>query len=154
MSLIDDIRPYGGREPENPIDVVGEILREKGYLNLRIGMEAPPYYLSPHEYLQLNALLGDAKICEPNALIQDIKLVRSPAELAYIKKAVAMADAGIQAAIETMRMGSTEQEVSAAIHHCIIGLGSDPPASPINICMGERSHYSHWQPDDTKIGIG
>lgn len=154
MSLIDDIRPYGGREPENPIDVVGNILREKGYLNLRIGMEAPQYYLSPHEYNQLNDLLGDAKVCEPNSLIQDIKLVRSPAELVFIKKAVAMADAGMEAAIDAMRMGSTEHEVSAAIHRCIIGLGSDPPASPLNICMGDRSQYSHWQPDDITLKKG
>jgi len=154
MSLIDDIRPYGGREPENPIDVVGAILNEKGYLSLRIGMEAPPYYLSPHEYNQLNDLLGKAKVCEPNNLIQDIKLVRSESEIAYIKKAVAMADAGMETAIETMRMGSTEHEVSAAIHHCIIGLGSDPPASPINICMGGRSKYSHWQPDAIRIKTG
>jgi hypothetical protein len=29
MSLIDDIRPYGGREPENPIGVVAASMREK-----------------------------------------------------------------------------------------------------------------------------
>jgi Xaa-Pro dipeptidase len=87
-------------------------------------------------------------------LIQDIKLVRSPAELAFIKKAVAMTDAGMEAAIEAMRIGSTEHEVSAAIHQCIISMGSDPPASPLNICMGERSHYSHWQPDDKILKKG
>ncbi|MGD2270356.1 MAG: Xaa-Pro peptidase family protein [Desulfobacterales bacterium] len=154
MSLIEDIRPYGGREPENPIDFVGAIVREKGYLNLRIGMEAPQYYLTPDEYKQLNAILGDAKVCEPNTLIQDIKLIRSPAELAFIKKAVAMTDPGMNAAIEAMRRGSTEYEVSAAIHHCIISMGSDPPASPLNICMGDRSHYSHWQPDDKMLKKG
>jgi Xaa-Pro dipeptidase len=154
MSLIEDIRPYGGREPENPIDVVGGILREKGYLNLRIGMEAPQYYLIPDEYNQLNALLGDAKVCEPNTLIQDIKLIRSPAELAFIKKAVAMTDAGMDTAIEALSKDSTEHEVSAAIHQCIISMGSDPPASPLNICMGDRSHYSHWQPDDIKLKKG
>ncbi len=147
MSLIDDIRPYGGREPENPIDVVAAIMQEKAYPKLRIGMEAPQYYLTPQEYHQLNDLLGDAKVCEPNILIQDIKLIRSPSELTFIKKAVAMTDAGMDAGIDAMRMGSTEHEVSAAIHQCIIGLGSDPPASPLNICMGDRSHYSHWQPD-------
>ena len=154
MSLIDDIRPYGGREPENPIDVVDAILREKGYLNLRIGMEAPQYYLIPDEYNQLNALLGDAKICEPTTLIQDIKLIRTPAELAFIKKAAEMTDAGVTAAMEALSKGSTEQEVSAAIHHCIISMGSDPPASPLNICMGDRSHYSHWQPDDKRLEKG
>jgi Xaa-Pro dipeptidase len=154
MSLIDDIRPYGGREPENPIDMVAAIMREKNYLNLRIGMEAPQYYLIPDEYNQLNALLGDAEVCKPNTLIQDIKLIRSPAELEFIRKAVDMTDAGMEAAIETLRKGCTEQELSAAIHHCIISMGSDPPASPINICMGDRSHYSHWQPDDKKLQPG
>jgi len=154
MSLIDDILPYGGREPENPIDVVAAIMQEKSYLNLRVGMEAPQYYLVPDEYNQLNALLGTAKVCEPNTLIQDIKLVRSPAELAFIKKAVEMTDAGMDAAIDAMRKGSTEHEVSAAIHQCIISMGSDPPASPLNICMGDRSHYSHWQPGDIKLQSG
>ena len=95
MSLIDDVRPYNGREPENPMDVVAAIMREKAYLNLCIGIEAPQYYLTPYEYHQLNALLGDARVCEPNTLIQDIKLIRSPAELAFIKKAVEMTDAGM-----------------------------------------------------------
>jgi Xaa-Pro dipeptidase len=65
-----------------------------------------------------------------------------------------MTDAGMDTAVEILRKGCTEQELSAAIHQCIISMGSDPPASPLNICMGNRSHYSHWQPDDKKLQPG
>lgn len=153
-SLAEDVRGWGGREPEDPIDIVKQIMDEKGYLKYRIGLEVPQYYITIQEYMKIRQLLGNSLVMEPTNLIQDLKLVRAPAELEYIRKAAKIADAGMQTCIETIAEGKTELEVAAEIHRTIMAMGSDAPASPMNFCAGENSCYSHWAPGERKIAAG
>ena len=51
LSLADEVRAYGGLEPEDPIESVRHIMAEKGFLNRRIGLEVPYYYLGAHDYV-------------------------------------------------------------------------------------------------------
>ncbi len=57
-SLAEDMRGWGGREPENPIEVVKRVMEEKGYFKRRVGLEVPYYYLDVHDYVKLKDLLG------------------------------------------------------------------------------------------------
>ena len=58
-----------------------------GLRRARVGMEVPAYYLHPHHYVRLKEFLGGALVAEPTNLVHDLKLVKSPAELAYIREA-------------------------------------------------------------------
>ena len=54
-----------------------------------------PIISTPITTSRLRALLGDALVAEPTELIADLKLVKSPAELGYIRRAAALADLGM-----------------------------------------------------------
>ena len=58
LSLAEDVRGWGGREPEDPLEVFAKILKEKRYLGRRIGMEVPEFYMHPYTYQRLRDLLG------------------------------------------------------------------------------------------------
>lgn len=154
LSLARDIQGWGGREPEDPIDAVRRIMEGKQYRKRRLGLEAPAYYLSPHHYEQLKALLGSSLVTDATYLIEDLKLVKSPAEIAYVRKAASIADAGMQTFTETVAEGKTELEVAAEVYRTLMALGSDAPASPMNFATGERTCYSHGMPTERRIRLG
>jgi Xaa-Pro dipeptidase len=103
---------------------------------------------------ELKEILGDALVAEPTNLIQDLKTVKSPAEIEYMRQAAGMADAGMQTAVDSIGEDKTELEVAAEIHRTIMALGSDAPSSPMNFCTGERSCFAHGAPGDRKLRNG
>ncbi len=154
LSLAEEVCGWGGREPEDPVEAAGRILAEKGYKGLRTGLEVPDYYLHPHHYLGLRELLGDSLVAEPTHLIGNLKIVKSPAEMAYVRKAAGIADAAMTSCVEATREGRTEKEVAGEVHRTLLVEGSDIPASPMNLCSGERSAFAHGAPSERRLERG
>ncbi len=153
-SLADDVRGWGGREPEDPVEAFTEVMREKGYLSCRVGLEVPDFYMHPSSYLRIKDLLGDALCLDASFLVHDLKLVKSPAELAYIRQASDIADAAMRTAEETISEGVSEMEVAGEVYRTLLSQGSDLPASPMNFVTGERTCYAHGAPSPRKIRRG
>ncbi|MCP4875275.1 MAG: aminopeptidase P family protein [Gammaproteobacteria bacterium] len=153
-SLVDEVRGWGGREPEDPIEVFREVLQAKGYQGLRTGLEVPNYYLHPYHYNQLVDLLGDDLVMDATDLIGNIKLVKSPVEIDYVRKAGAMLDQGMETCIASIAAGKTERAISADIHHTLLAAGSDIQASPMNFLSGPRSAFAHGEPSDRMLDSG
>ncbi len=78
-TLVDEVRGWNGREPEDPMEGFARFLRDLG-VSGRGGMEVPSWYLHPHHYLRIKAMFGEAP-AERNTLVLDLKLVKSPREL-------------------------------------------------------------------------
>ena len=154
LSLVEDVRGWGGREPEDPMEAVASILKEKGYSNRRIGLEVPDYYLFSHNYLKFKDILGDSLVMEANHLIEELKFVKSPAELAYIRKAASISDEAMKTCVESVAEGKMELEIAGEIHRTLMTLGSDSPASPMNFASGERTAYGHGMPSERRIQNG
>lgn len=153
-SLADEVRGWGGREPEDPIEVFREILQAKKYQGLRTGLEVPGYYLHPHDYNKLVELLGDDLVMDATNLIGNLKLVKSPAEIDYVHKAAAMLDLGMETCRASIEVGKTERAISAEIHHTLLAAGSDIPSSPMNFLTGPRSAFAHGEPTDRVLEQG
>ncbi|MGD2272151.1 MAG: Xaa-Pro peptidase family protein [Desulfobacterales bacterium] len=153
-SLADEVFGWGGREPEKPITVVKQVMKDKKINGLRIGLEVPYYYLGVHDYLDLKAYLGDSLVLEDADFIARLKHVKSSKELEYIRKAAEIGDAGLQKCVEVVREGMTEIEISAEITYTLLKLGSDAAPSPMNIATGERNCYPHALPTHRKIKMG
>jgi Xaa-Pro dipeptidase len=153
-SLAEDVRGWGGREPEDPNEAFAAIMRDKGYLSRRIGLEVPDFYMHPYTYQRIKDLLGDAFCLDASFLIHDLKLVKSPAELAYIRQASDIADAAMQTALETISEGVSEMEVAGEVYRTLLSQGSDIPASPMNFVTGERTCYGHGAPSPRRIHQG
>lgn len=154
FTLADDVRGWGGREPQDPVEVFASIMREKNYLGRRIGMEVPNYYMNPRVHKQLVELLGSALVFDASSLVHDLKLVKSPAELAYVREASRIADAALDTIQATIKDGATECEVAGEAYRTLLSMGSDLPASPMNFVSGDRTCYGHGQPTQKPIRDG
>ena len=153
-SLADEVYGWGGQESEDPIDALKKLMIEKNFLNKRIGIEVPYYYLHPFEYKKITDILGNSIVHDSTNLIGDIKLIKSEAELNYVRKASDIADKSFKAGLNKIVSGISEREVSAAIHNEMFMNGGDIPSSPMNFLTGNRSMYAHGEPSDRKIQIG
>lgn len=153
-AFVDMVRPWGGAEPENPLDIFERCVDALGLRNARVGIEVPAYYLHPHHYLKIRDALGSALVAEPSNLIHDLKLVKSPTELLYVKEASRIADLGVAAFAATLERGRSELEVAGEVFKAILSAGSGQPASTLNLVSGERSAFSHGAPTDRRLELG
>ena len=107
-----------------------------------------------HDYLQLKDVLGDALVAEPSRLIEELKFVKSPAELAYIRKASDINDAVHQTCLDNLAAGKTEFQVVGEMHRTMMSLGGEFTSSPMNFVSGERTPYSHGFPSERVLQDG
>lgn len=153
-ALVDEVRTWGGPEPEDPIEVFARLAEESGLTRGRVGLEVPAYYLHPHHYLRLRGLLGAALVGEPTNLIHDLKLVKSAREIAYVREASRIADLGMQAFAAALGEGRSELEVCGAVYQALLSAGSGLPASTLNLVSGERAHLAHGAPTERRLRVG
>ena len=153
-SLADEVVGWGGREPEDPIDVMKQIMIEKNYTKMKIGIEVPYYYLHPYDYKKIIDLIGDSLVKDATDLIGSIRLTKSPTEIEYVKKAAHILDKSMETGLKSINAGKTERQVSADIHHTLLLSGSDIPSSPMNFLTGPRSAFAHAEPSDRVISNG
>lgn len=153
-ALVDEIVGWGGGIIADPVAVFAEQARKLGLLRGRVGIEVPAYYLHPHHYVQLKDVLGKALAAEATNLIHDLKLVKSPAELTYIRRAVEIADLGMKAFEHAIHDGRTELALAGKVYDAMLSAGSGLAASPINIVSGERSGFSHGAPTERRLRRG
>jgi Xaa-Pro dipeptidase len=145
-ALVDQLWTWGGGEVEDPLVSFEQVASSLNILGTRIGIEVPAYYLHPKDYMRLRELLGTSLVAEPTNLIADLKLVKSPRELDYIRQAAHLADQAMEVFARELRAGRTELELAGEVYGALFKAGSGIAASPINLVSGERSCFSHGAP--------
>lgn len=112
--------------------VIRARLAELGLTRGRIGCDlshpgaaqVAPGTLTAGEYLDLRAQLPEARIENGVSLIDDVMLIKEPAEIERLRRAAAVADIGYTAGRETAKVGVTENAVAGAIEFAIRQAGS------------------------------
>ena len=130
-SLADEVVGWGGGTVEDPIAAFEALATRLGLREGRVGLEVPAYYLHPQHYLRLRAWLGDALASEATDLVARLRLVRSPAELGYIREATAYADIGMDRFLGALRPGVSELALAGTVYEAIMAAGSGIAASPM-----------------------
>jgi len=150
-ALVDGVWTWGGGEIEDPMVAFSKLVNDLNVSRGSVGMEVPAYYLHPHDYLKVREILGKSLVSEPTNLIHDLKLVKSPTEIAYIREAARFADQAMEVFQAGLKPGRTELELAGEIMHSLLTSGSGIAASPINLVSGERSGFSHGAPTTRRL---
>ncbi len=153
-ALVDEVVPWGGGEPDDPVAAFAKLAERHGLLQARVGIEVPAYYLHPYHYLRLRDVLGAALVAEPNTLIHDLTLVKSPAELAYIRESARIADAAMAVFTDALAPGLSELALAGKVYDALLSRGSGIAASTLNLVSGERSCFSHGAPTERILREG
>jgi Xaa-Pro dipeptidase len=136
-SVVEDIRIWVDRDGANPALELREILRAHGLAGKRLGVEFEAYGLTHANGRKLEAALdGFCALDDASDLVSRLRVVKSPAELAYVRKAAELADAALDAAHATIGPGAFEGDILAAMHGAIFRGGGDDPANEFIIGSG------------------
>lgn len=140
--FIKDIRPWTDDSHMNPGAFTVEILKERYALSKgrRIGIEKKSHALLPYYYDLLREQIPDGvELVDASDLVTELRLVKSPAELVYMRRAAEIMDAAFTAAFAAVRPGARECDVNAAVLHTLSSLGADYPAVAPPIASGPRT---------------
>jgi Xaa-Pro dipeptidase len=133
---------------ENPFKKIAELVKP---LKLkRIGFDA----LDAVYYLKIRRELKETRVRPSSKLVQELRMVKDPTEVDAIKKAAELTDAGVNAAIDTIRLGVREFEVAAEMEYAMRKLGSEGVAFDTQVASGIRSAFPHGGCTDRKIRKG
>jgi len=106
---------YIGTDRRHPHHYCGELLAEWGLSKRRIGAERSNAPISPGGWDRLVAALPDARITDFGSIVAWQRLAKSPAELAYMRQAAAIADIAMQTAVDAIQVGVRECDVGALV---------------------------------------
>lgn len=118
---------YGHGDTEELADYVTRVLADRGLRTAKLGIEKRSLFMTPRIYEMILAGTPSADWSDGSGIIDDLRLVKSPLEQEYTRKAAAAADAGTLAAIEAIRDGASDYEVAAECHRGMILAGSEYP---------------------------
>jgi len=153
-TFVDDVIGWGGNEPEDPLEAFERLYKARGLAGTRVGIEVPGAYLHPHHYVRVKEIIGRSLVAEPTNLIADLKLVKSAAELAYIRRAASIADEAMAAFAGNLAAGRSELELSGVVYGELLSRGSGFPASTLNLVSGSRAGYPHGAPTERRLAQG
>jgi Xaa-Pro aminopeptidase len=128
---------------ENPLEVTQRAIRACGAAESRIGFEERGFFLPPAILDGLRSGLPKATFTPAGSIVERCRLVKSPAEIAYVRQAAAAAVAGMKAGIAAVRPGRTENDVVAAIYGGLLKAGTEYPSSPPYVVTGARAALGH-----------
>src|SRR3712207_7116198 len=85
------------------------------------------------------ALEGFCELVEASDLVTRLRVVKSEAEISYVREAARLADLGLDRAVEVAEPGAFEGQVLAAVQGAIFEGGGDFPANEVIIGSGPRA---------------
>jgi Xaa-Pro dipeptidase len=130
-------------DDEDPAEAVALALRRLGLADRTIGVEKAVPWLTVRLFEGLQQALPAAKLVDISGLVELMRAVKSPAEIAYMRQAAVAVAAGMRAGLAAIREGGTEREIAAAVFPARILAGSHFVRNPTYITAGPRSALAH-----------
>ncbi|MDH3537875.1 MAG: aminopeptidase P family N-terminal domain-containing protein, partial [Gammaproteobacteria bacterium] len=118
---------YGHADTEELSDYVLKMLADRGLSRARLGIEKRSLFMTPRIYELIIAGAPKADWSDGSGIIDELRLVKSPLEQDYTRRAAAAADAGTLAAIDAIRDGASDYEIAAECNRAMILAGSEYP---------------------------
>lgn len=136
-SMIADVRIWVDQAGATPADQLKAILDEHGCRGQRLGIELDAYGLTGRSLRMVDAALdGFCEIVDASKLVSRLRVVKSAAELRYVRRAAELADTAWDAARELSEPGADEGQILAAMQGAVFSGGGDYPGNEFIIGSG------------------
>jgi len=150
-SVIEDVRIWRDREGASPAEDLRDLLESYRCRGKRLGVEYHAYGLTAQRGRMVDAALdGFCRTEDASDLVRLLRLVKSPAELAYVRRAGQLADESLAVANRLTVPGASLGLVYGEMQKAILAGDGDPSASRWPMGGGEeallvRYHTGHGQ---------
>lgn len=146
-----DLEPYGDGYVQStsahPMTHIAAVIRSRGWAGARIGVELGSYYLGGHAWEVLRTALPQTRWGDASLLVNWVRLVKSPAELRFMREAARIVECAMSVALEQIRPGVRQCDAAAAVYQALIAgtpeHGGQYTSSPPLMPSGERVDTPH-----------
>ena len=151
-SVIEDIRIWTDAQGARPADQLKDMLESLGARGKKLGIETNAYGLTHYNGKAVDAALsGFCTLVEASDLINRLRVVKSPAELAYVRKAGKLADQALRTAVAETKAGADEGKILAAMQGAIFAGGGDYPGNEFIIGSGRDALLCRFKAGKRKL---
>ena len=142
----------GDADPVTIFDHVEDFINESGAGNSQIGLVGEFNVGTLEEFLK--ARFPKATVKHTPAILMTMRAIKSPAEIAVMRKACHLADVGLQAAMDAVRPGVSEFDLSAEANYAMFKAARSIRRLPSPSRRGARSGFKHVAPTSNKVKTG
>ncbi len=136
-SDLEDIRVWIDGEGVDPTNDLKLALQDYCAAGSILGCEYNAYGLSAAYGKMLDAVLdGFCVLKDASTLVSELRVVKSDAEIEYVRKAASLADDAMDAAVSTAGPGVFEGDILAAMQGAVFKGGGDYPGNEFIIGSG------------------
>jgi Xaa-Pro dipeptidase len=151
---VTNARFVGHADHESAVDRISRVLGDIGYQPRRIGIEAWSSGLPHGLALAVQQHAPSARWFDASGLIDDLRLVKSPAEQAHLRQAARVSDAAASAAIAATREGVSERHIAAECQRAMVEAGGTYPGFGPFIRSTSRLGEEHTTWSDSCLAVG
>lgn len=136
-SNIERIEIWVDRVNADPTMDLKNLLSDLDLLGMRIGVEYDTHGMTGRVARMLDQQLTSfGQLIDASSLVGTLRLIKSPAEIAYVERAASLADDALDAALPLIRPGGSEADILAAMQGAIFAGGGDYAANEFIIGSG------------------
>ncbi len=151
-SIVEDIRIWQDREDALPGDDLRDMLEDHGCRGRRLGVEYHAYGLTGQRAKMVDAALdGFCRTVDASDLVRLLRLVKSEAELEYVRKAGSLCDRILDVSIERTVPGTSVKAVYGAMMQALMEGGGDPTAGRWPMGAGEAAVFCRYHTGDETV---
>ena len=143
----------GIKDHKSPIRALIDLISHHYDPSDALGLETKAWYLTVHDYLELKLACG-LELSEWNGYIDEFRKIKDPSQIKCMRSAARAAEAGLEAALDAVKIGASENDLAAAMHSASIAAGSEYLGHPPLVVSGERTAlcFSMWKRRELREG--
>ena len=152
-SVVKDVRMWRDRQGATPGEDLRDMLESCGCRGKRLGVEYHAYGLTAQRGQMVDAALsGFCRTEDASDLVRLLRLVKSPAELQYVRRAGQLADAALAVANRLTVPGAAPGTIYGEMMRTILSGDGDPSASRWPLGSGREALLVRYHTGHGSIG--
>ena len=144
--------------PMHPYDPLIKLIKKNKWDNLNIGVEMDSHYFTAYCHEKLKHGLPNAKIKDSERLVNWVRLVKSKAEIKFMKGAAIISQQGMKVAMESINPGVRQCDAVAEIQRALFRgtpeIGGEYSSIATLLPTGKGTSASHLTATDEKFVEG
>nr|WP_299506943.1 Xaa-Pro peptidase family protein [uncultured Rhizobium sp.] len=151
-STIQNIVIWVDRVNADPTADLRGLLSDMDLLGTRIGIEYDTHGMTGRVARLLdNQMTNFCEIADISYLVSELRLIKSPAEIAFATRAAELADDALDAALPLISAGADEADILAAMQGAVFSGGGDYPANEFIIGSGPDALLCRYKSGRRKL---
>ena len=138
-TFIADAEVY--QDGDQPVNFLVNVIKARGWAAKRIAIDKRGWFLPVATYEALQDKLG--KLHDGAGIIEQLRIVKSAAELEKIATAASYVEAGMRAGLAAVKLGASENDLVSAMVGTSIAAGSEYVGMEPLVSVGRRSGVPH-----------